>query len=122
MDHLTTMITTPSPVIDRASRFVTMSTILVLAAEHFDLTPAQLLAKNRAEPLATQRRIAMYLCRRLTKASYPEIAEVFKKKHHTTVIWACESIAKQAGEKAVFDRDLRSLRAKISKALQTPST
>jgi chromosomal replication initiator protein len=34
----------------------------------------------------------MYLCKRLTKKSYPEIAREFGGKHHTTVIHSVEKI------------------------------
>jgi chromosomal replication initiator protein len=36
----------------------------------------------------------MYLCKRLTKKSYPEIAREFGGKHHTTVIHSVEKIEK----------------------------
>jgi chromosomal replication initiator protein len=35
----------------------------------------------------------MYLCKRLTKKSYPEIAREFGGKHHTTVIHSVEKIS-----------------------------
>jgi chromosomal replication initiator protein len=37
----------------------------------------------------------MYLCKRLAKKSYPEIAKHFGGKHHTTVIHSVEKIEKE---------------------------
>jgi chromosomal replication initiator protein len=34
----------------------------------------------------------MYLCKRLTKHSYPEVGRAFGGKHHTTVIHSFEKI------------------------------
>jgi len=38
------------------------------------------------------RQVAMYLCKRLTKHSFPEIGREFAGKHHTTVIHSVEKI------------------------------
>ncbi len=59
-------------------------------AAEFNLPIAALSAKNNSRDVARPRQIAMYLCKKLTKASLSEIGRAFKK-HHTTVL---HSIAK----------------------------
>jgi chromosomal replication initiator protein len=56
----------------------------------------------------------MYLCKKLTKHSYPEIGRAFGGKHHTTVIHSCEKITALAVADAVFQKRLLNL----SEALQ----
>jgi chromosomal replication initiator protein len=36
--------------------------------------------------------VAMYLCKRLTKHSFPEIGRAFGGKHHTTVMHSVDKI------------------------------
>ena len=46
----------------------------------------------------------MYFCRILTDYSYPEIAEVFKGKNHTTIMHGVNKIT----DTASIDSELRS--------------
>ena len=50
------------------------------------------MSKSNARRFAVPRQVAMYLCKRLTKHSYPEIGRAFAGKHHTTVIHSVEKI------------------------------
>ncbi|MBK8277145.1 MAG: hypothetical protein IPK92_15330 [Nitrospira sp.] len=43
-------------------------------------------SRRRSKTLVHPRQIAMYLCRELTDASYPEIGRQFGGKDHTTII------------------------------------
>lgn len=49
---------------------------------------AQLRGKSRRQPIARARQMAMWLARRLTDASLPEIGRVFGGRDHTTVLHA----------------------------------
>ncbi len=60
-------------------------------AEHYDLRLTDMSSKRRPRSVAQPRQIAMYLCRRLTKASLPDIANAFGKTH-ATVVHACNII------------------------------
>ncbi|MCX6159719.1 MAG: chromosomal replication initiator protein DnaA, partial [Ignavibacteriae bacterium] len=58
------------------------------------------------------RQIAMYLCRRLTNASFPEIGTAFGKTH-ATVMHACRMIDKKTHR----DKQLKQAIAKLSKSM-----
>lgn len=60
-------------------------------AEHFDLRLTDMSSKRRPRSVVQPRQVAMYLCRRLTRASLPEIANAFGKTH-ATVLHACKAI------------------------------
>jgi len=68
--------------------------ILKTVASHYGLRVSDLKAKTNAKPIAFPRQVAMYLCRKLTGLSYPEIGRLFNDKHHSTVMHSVEKIEK----------------------------
>jgi chromosomal replication initiator protein len=60
-------------------------------AEQFDVRISDMTSKRRPQSVAVPRQVAMFLCRRLTRASLPEIASRFDKTH-ATVLHACKAI------------------------------
>lgn len=63
-----------------------------IVAEHFQIKTSELKSKRRHKALTLPRQVAMYLSRKFTKTSYPEIGEKFGGKDHTTVIHAVRKI------------------------------
>jgi len=78
-------------------------TIQSQVAQHYGLTIAELVGPKRHRPLVYHRKLAMYLARVLTGASYPAIARAFKGRDHTTVMWAVKAVEKRL---AADDGDL----------------
>ncbi|MGH9317283.1 MAG: chromosomal replication initiator protein DnaA [Thermoanaerobaculia bacterium] len=68
------------------------SEILKAVATHYGLRVSDMKARSNAKPIAFPRQVAMYLCRRLTGLSYPEIGRLFNDKHHSTVMHSVEKI------------------------------
>lgn len=81
---------------------VMLSDIESIVAIYFGLTPADLHTSRKSRTIALARGIAMYLARKYTAMSYPEIARFMGNKNHSTVILACRRISKllQANETA----------------------
>jgi chromosomal replication initiator protein len=71
---------------------ITMEQIQRTVAAHYKLRVDDLKSKNNSRQIAVPRQVAMYLCKRLTKHSFPEIGRDFGGKHHTTVIHSVEKI------------------------------
>ena len=71
---------------------ITIEDIQRAVAAHYRLRPDDLKSKNNSRQVAVPRQVAMYLCKRVTKHSYPEIGREFGGKHHTTVIHSVEKI------------------------------
>lgn len=94
---------------------VTFSDIQKKVAEHFDIRIADMTSKRRPQAVAFPRQVAMYLCRRLTPSSLPEIAGAFNKTH-ATVLHACKSVDK----KLAADASLRQTVSQISSHLGKP--
>jgi chromosomal replication initiator protein len=70
---------------------LTFDSIQRAVAEHYDVRLADMTSKRRPQSVAVPRQIAMYLCRRLTRASLPDIANAFSKTH-ATVLHAYKTI------------------------------
>jgi chromosomal replication initiator protein len=94
-------------VIDNSqSEGLTMERISKLVASQYKLSVEELKSKNNARQIAVPRQIAMYLCKRLTKHSFPEIGKEFGGKHHTTVMHSVGKIDSLIKEDRVFHRTI----------------
>ncbi len=71
---------------------ISIARVQKTVADHYKLTVDSLRARSNVRHFLVPRQVAMYLCKRLTKKSYPEIAREFGGKHHTTVIHSVEKI------------------------------
>jgi chromosomal replication initiator protein len=80
------------------------SEILKVVASHYGLRVSDMKAKSNAKPVAFPRQVAMYLCRKLTPLSYPEIGRLFNDKHHSTVMHSVEKIERMIEDDADFRR------------------
>lgn len=72
--------------------------IQALIAIHAGLTLEEMVGRRKHNRIAHPRQIAMYLARRTTGASFPDIAFQFGGKDHTTVLHACQITAKRIAE------------------------
>ncbi len=71
---------------DDESDSITIQQIQKAVANSFKLRVDELVSKSNARQYSLPRQVAMFLCKKLTKHSYPEIGRAFGGKHHTTVI------------------------------------
>ena len=85
-----------------AQRRVTIEEIQKLVSAHFELKPLDLVSARRSRAVARPRQIAMYLSKRLTTRSLPEIGRKFGGRDHSTVIHAVRKVE----ELRDLDRDV----------------
>lgn len=71
---------------------VTIDRIARAVAAKYEMTVDEMKAKNNSRAVAMPRQIAMYLCKKLTRNSFPEIGREFGGKHHTTVMHSVDKI------------------------------
>ena len=83
-------------------RKITIETIQKTVAAHYHLEINEIVSKKRNKQLVYPRHIAMYLCRKLTDASFPQIGEQFGGRDHTTVMHAHEKLVNEL----LSDREL----------------
>jgi chromosomal replication initiator protein len=92
-----------------------MDDIEEAVATRFHVKIADLKSRRRSKTLVHPRQIAMYLCRELTDASFPEIGRHFGGKDHTTIIHACKQITKALEADSTLKATLESLKDQITK-------
>ena len=72
---------------------VTAESIQKTVAPYYGVKVSDLKSSKRTKQFVVPRQVGMYLCRRLTSLSFSEIATVFGRSDHTTVMHACDRIA-----------------------------
>jgi chromosomal replication initiator protein len=82
--------------------------IVKAVARHYDLKITEIKSKSNARQIVIPRQVAMYLCKKLTDLSYPEIGKLFGDKHHSTVMYSVETVQKKRDADPDFDRILQS--------------
>ena len=75
-------------------------------AEFYKLDVKDFHSPQRARRVARPRQVAMYLARKLTTRSLPEIGRRFGGRDHTTVLHACRRIEALIGEDALFRQEV----------------
>ena len=73
-------------------RQVSVENIQKTVADYYKIKIADMHSKKRSRNYSRPRQIAMSLTRELTNLSFPEIAEAFGGRHHTTIMHACDEI------------------------------
>jgi chromosomal replication initiator protein len=66
--------------------------------KHFNVSLAEMRGSRRHRSIALPRQVAMYLCRKGLKSSFPEIGHQFGGKDHTTALAACRKIERMLAE------------------------
>ena len=83
-------------------------------AAEFKIRPDHLITRSNLRQVMLPRQIAMYLCKRLTQKSYPEIGRQFGGKHHTTVMHSVQKIDRLLAS----DVDVRSTVDRLTNLLE----
>jgi len=96
------------------NRFLSIDKVQMVVSSHFNLKPADLKSARKSKNLTYPRQIAMYLCRKVLKCSFPDIGSKFGGKDHSTVIHAVRKIEGLLGK----DDQLRSDVQCLEKSLQ----
>ena len=91
-------------------RPVTIEEIQRQVAEHYNIHMSDMYSPRRARAVARPRQVAMYLSKRLTARSLPEIGRKFGGRDHTTVLHAMRKIDALRAEDASFAQDIERLK------------
>lgn len=102
-------VATLGDVLRGAERRVTIDEIQKAVSAHFELKPVDLVSARRAVVVARPRQIAMYLAKRLTTRSLPEIGRKFGGRDHSTVIHAVRRIEELRDTDREIDTAVRYL-------------
>ncbi len=76
----------------RRPELMSVADIQRAVCNHFQMTNAELLSKDRHKSVAFARQVAMYLCRQRLRCSFPELGRAFGNRDHTTVMSAVRRV------------------------------
>ncbi len=73
----------------------TVESIQKMVSNYFEMKVSDLKSRNNSRHVALPRQIAMYVCKKVTPCSLPDLGRRFGGKHHSTVIHAVQKIEKK---------------------------
>ena len=76
----------------------------------YGVSKASVLSPGRPKKIVAARQMAMYFCRQELNESYPNIRDYFKRKDHTTVMYACNRVEKDLKSKPGIADDYQKIK------------
>jgi len=98
-----------------SERKISVEEIQRKVSEHYNIRLSDMIGPKRLRSYARPRQVAMYLCKRLTSRSLPEIGRRFGGRDHTTVMHGVKRIEELKVSDGQIAEDLELLR----RALET---
>lgn len=99
--------------LDQKKKVITVDQIQKEVAGFYNLKISDLKSKRKNKALILPRHGAMYLTRRLTELSLPEIGRQFGGRDHTTVIHALQKVENIIGNDPDYEKTMDALTRKI---------
>ena len=91
-------------------KVVTVDKIQNTVSSFFNIPLTEMLSQRRSRPLARPRQIAMYLAKKLTTRSLPEIGRRFANRDHTTVIHAVKTITRLSEKDLEMKKNIEQIK------------
>lgn len=96
------------------ARQITPDLIIKLVAEHFNITPADIISQKRNKELVYPRQIVMYLCRNMLDIPLQQVGGFLGKRDHSTVISGVKKIEKGINTNENIKNTVEVLKKKIN--------
>ena len=81
------------------------------SSNYFNISLSEMLSQRRSRPLARPRQIAMYLSKKMTTRSLPEIGRRFANRDHTTVIHAVKTISRLSEQDDEMKKNINQIKS-----------
>ena len=92
-------------------KIITVDKIQNAVSNYFNIPLGEMLSQRRSRPLARPRQIAMYLSKKMTTRSLPEIGRRFANRDHTTVIHAVKTITRLSEQDDEMKRNIGQIKS-----------
>ena len=92
-------------------KIITVDKIQNVVSNYFNIALSEMLSQRRSRPLARPRQIAMYLSKKMTSRSLPEIGRRFANRDHTTVIHAVKTITRLSEQDDEMKKNLSQIKS-----------
>ncbi|MEC7179686.1 MAG: chromosomal replication initiator protein DnaA [Pseudomonadota bacterium] len=93
------------------TRIITVDKIQNVVSNYFNIALSEMLSQRRSRPLARPRQIAMYLAKKMTTRSLPEIGRRFANRDHTTVIHAVKTITRLSEQDDEMKKNINQIKS-----------
>ena len=92
-------------------KVITVDKIQNVVSNYFNIALSEMLSQRRSRPLARPRQIAMYLAKKMTTRSLPEIGRRFANRDHTTVIHAVKTITRLSEQDDEMKKNISQIKS-----------
>jgi len=96
-----------------APKTLTPKQILAAVIRFFHVNERDLLGHRRSQDLVRPRQIAMYLARKETQASLPEIGQMLGGRDHTTILYGVQKIEGQLEQDSTLRREIIAIQEQL---------
>ncbi len=93
------------------TKIITVDKIQNIVSNYFNIALSEMLSQRRSRPLARPRQIAMYLSKKMTTRSLPEIGRRFANRDHTTVIHAVKTISRLSEQDDEMKKNINQIKS-----------
>jgi chromosomal replication initiator protein len=93
------------------AKIISVDKIQNTVSNFFNIPIVEMLSQRRSRPLARPRQIAMYLAKKMTTRSLPEIGRRFSNRDHTTVIHAVKTITRLSEKDEEMKKNIDQIRS-----------
>ena len=93
------------------TKLITVDKIQNTVTNFFNIPLSEMLSQRRSRPLARPRQIAMYLAKKMTTRSLPEIGRRFANRDHTTVIHAVKTITRLSEKDEEMKKNISEIKS-----------
>ena len=91
-------------------KVITVDKIQNVVSNYFNIALSEMLSQRRSRPLARPRQVAMYLAKKMTTRSLPEIGRRFANRDHTTVIHAVKTISRLSEQDDEMKKNINQIK------------
>mgnify|MGYP001448059713 CR=1 FL=1 len=92
-------------------KVITVDKIQNVVSNFYNIPLSDMLSQRRSRPLARPRQIAMYLAKKMTSRSLPEIGRRFANRDHTTVIHAVKTIVRLSEQDDEMKKNINQIKS-----------
>ena len=92
-------------------KVITVDKIQNVVSNYFNIPLSDMLSQRRSRPLARPRQIAMFLAKKMTTRSLPEIGRRFANRDHTTVIHAVKTINRLSDQDDEMKKNINQIKS-----------
>ena len=92
-------------------KVITVDKIQNVVSNYFNIPLNEMLSQRRSRPLARPRQIAMFLSKKMTTRSLPEIGRRFANRDHTTVIHAVKTITRLSEQDDEMKKNINQIKS-----------